>query len=287
MNATRPTLKKNPPILWAVAFIIFLGQHSIAASPKAISLDYCADQYLLALGNEKQIIALSNFATSQPSFYAKRAEQLKKININAEEILTINPDVVLATDSAFAVLPTLQRYDIRVIKTGFGHDRKTFYQNIENFGRALERRPRADAIIEDYKKRVTILEQLPRQNIKVAYITPSGYTGGGGTFVNDIIKLAGFNSLAEENEIIGWQPLSLELLFINPPDLIITSFFDQKDVHISHWSLSRHPKIKQMINEIPTISVPSNLLSCNGQFSIEAAEFIHRSAIVIMQEDIK
>ena len=51
MNATLPILKKESPILWAVAFIILMGSFARAELPKAVSIDYCAAQYLLALAD--------------------------------------------------------------------------------------------------------------------------------------------------------------------------------------------------------------------------------------------
>lgn len=283
MKTTVAILNKYPPIFWAVAFIILTGNSAHAQLPKAISLDYCADQYLLALGDKSQIMALSKNAVRQPSFYEKKAKALKKINVNTEELLVMKPDVVIATDSAFAILPALKHYNINTIKAGYDHERQEIYNNYKHFGAALKRSDQAELIINDYKKRWAALKNLSHENIKVAYITPSGFTAGAGTFVNDIIKLAGFNSLAQENGMIGWLPISLELLLINPPDLIITGFFDRTDVHVSYWSLSRHPKINQMMNEIPTISLPSNLLSCNGQFAIEAAEYIRKEAGPLLQ----
>lgn len=278
MNALLPNLKKYPPILWAVTFFMLMADFTRAEMPKAVSIDYCADQYLLALADPSQIIAVSNSATDQHSFYRKKAAELNRFAATAEQIIALNPEIVIGTDGAYNVLTFLTKYDINTVIPEFGHEVNTHFKNLAMYGDVLNRTDQANKIIENYQSRLGILKQKTRKNITVAYLTPSGFTAGTGTFIDDIIKLAGLNSFAEVNNLVNWQPLSLELMLVSPPDLIISSFFDQDDVHISHWSLTRHPEIDKMIKNIPTITVPGDILSCSGLFSIEAAEYIREAA---------
>ncbi|MEZ5758221.1 MAG: ABC transporter substrate-binding protein [Emcibacteraceae bacterium] len=243
--------------------------------PKAVSLDFCADQYLLALADPKQIIAVSKYAKDQNSFYRDRAAGLKQYGGTVEEILMMKPDVVLGTDWSFMIQPALKNYGIETDTPQYGYETDILLKNLEHFGEVLNRHKQAEKIKTDYIDRLSKLEKLPKSDIRAAYITPSGYTGGTGTYIDNIIKLAGFKSLAEENGTIGWQPLSLEKLLMNPPDLIVTSFFGQSDVEVSHWSLTRHPEIQKIMAEIPTVSIPSDMISCGSLFSIEIADYIH------------
>ena len=110
MNATSPTLKKNPPILWAVAFIIFMVQSAVSASPTAISLDYCADQYLLALSDDEQIMAISKYATIQPSFYAEKAKSLKVLMIGEAIIDIYHFSEVIGKAGKEPILVAKQKY---------------------------------------------------------------------------------------------------------------------------------------------------------------------------------
>mgnify|MGYP003624586243 CR=1 FL=1 len=245
-----------------------------AEGPKAVSLDFCADQYLLALADPVQIMAVTKMATNENSYFREKATGLNQFGGTVEEILKLRPDVVIGTDWAFMTLPVLSQYDIETTIPDYGHQSEVFFRNIARFGDALSRSDQARTLIENYQKRLDALKSIPMSELTAAYITPSGYTGGTGTFIDDAIKLAGYSSFAETHNIVGWQPISLETLLLNPPDLIVSSFFDQNDVHVSHWSLIRHPKIEQMMSEIPTISIPGNLISCGGLFSIEIAEYV-------------
>lgn len=80
-------------------------------------------------------------------------------------------------------------------------------------------------------------------------------------------------------DLEGWTQLSLERFVQNPPDVLIAGFFDQPSTTSSHWSLSRHARVKDMMDSLPTISIPSKYLACNGLFSVDAAELIRTEAI--------
>jgi len=276
MNAAAKISRIIFPAVFAAA-AIFMAGNSLAQAPRAVSIDYCADQYLLALAGPEQIIAVSKSATDQHSFYRERAVNVDKFNGTAEEILTMKPELVIATNGAYNVLSVLNYYEIKSVVPKSGNDPDTVYENLRLYAKALNRQAIAENMIDDYKKRVADLKKNHPRDITVAYLTPSGFTAGTGTFVDDIIKLAGLDSFAEKNKLQGWQSLSLELMIKNPPDMIISSFFDQDDVHVSHWSLTRHPRIMELMVNIPTVAVPGDLLSCSGLFSIEAAEYIRSS----------
>lgn len=67
------------------------------ALPSVISLDYCADQYVLALADEDQILGLSKEARMVHSFYAERARGHKLLSGSAEEMLILEPDLAVST----------------------------------------------------------------------------------------------------------------------------------------------------------------------------------------------
>ena len=58
----------------ALAAASFLStQLASAEGPKAVSLDFCADQYLLALADPAQIMAVSKRATDENSYFRDKA----------------------------------------------------------------------------------------------------------------------------------------------------------------------------------------------------------------------
>ncbi len=267
-------------ILLSVAAFLLLAAPVSAGDqnkPKAVSLDYCADQFLLSLADREQIMALSRDAVESHSFYRDKAQGLPLFRATSEEVLHMSPDIVMRSWGGFDMLPLLARADIPVISARYGAGPEVLYDNMRLFGAALAQTARAESMIRTHRERRTALKtgvSAGGPKLRAAYIAPGGVTAGADTFVNDIIKLAGLTSVAEEFGLTGWQSLPLETLIQNPPDIIIGSFFNQKNIHVSNWSLTRHNRIRQMIDHIPTIMVPGGYLSCNGIFSIDAAEYI-------------
>lgn len=266
-------------ILPTFAFADEISQNN-PQKPMAISLDYCADQFLLSLADRSQIMALTTDAIESHSFYRDKAIGLPLFEPTTETILQKSPDVVIRYWGGFKALPFLDRIHIKVSSALYGTDPEVLYENMRLIGAALDQKDRSENMIKDYKKRLQQIKERALairslgRPIRVAYLTPGGITAGKDTFVNNIFTLVGLSSLAEELGLIGWQPLPLEGLVRHPPDLIIGSFFDLDHFHISSWSLSRHDRIQKMIDKTPTIIVPGRFLSCNGIFSVDAAEYI-------------
>ncbi len=248
-------------------------------SPKIISLDYCADQYVLALVDPNQIMALSMAADSAHSFFKSRAAGLPKFYSTVDELLYLQPDVVVQSWQAHAKMPELmQRRGIRLFETHFGSDPDVVIKNITLAGQSFAQEKRAEALINDYKRRLAALRALPKLDLRAAYVTPSGYTAGSDTIMDDVIQLAGFQSYAAARKITGWQPLPMEDLLIDPPDIFIASFFDTNLKTQSVWSKARHGVFTRMLHDIPAIFLPGRYVSCNGLFMVDAAERLRAEA---------
>ncbi|MFC7049980.1 ABC transporter substrate-binding protein [Emcibacter nanhaiensis] len=256
---------------------LLLSQNLIAAEgqkPTVVSLDYCSDQYVLALADRDQILALSNEARDVHSFYREQAEGLPQFRSTLEEILALKPDVVARYWAGSGFRDYLASNGYYIASAGFGYSREALLNNIRLFGRALGQEMRAAEKVAELNRRFDRLENLPRRSELVLYLTPSGFTAGKGTYVNELLNLAGFRTMADEFGYSGWQQTPLELLTSRKPDLIIGSFFDMQSNHNSSWSISRHGMVRRMLSDIPTIYVPGRYLSCNGIFLPEAADYI-------------
>ncbi|VAV92072.1 Vitamin B12 ABC transporter, substrate-binding protein BtuF [hydrothermal vent metagenome] len=273
-------------IFWSVAALILLPVMVRAAEigkemakPKIVSLDYCADQYVLALADRDQIMALSMDADQGHSFYRDRAQGLPKFHSSMAEIVNLKPDLAVQSWRVTARLEKIiNRVGTKLIIPRFGSDPKIVIGNVRRAGESFDQATRAKALIEDYRTRLEALYSIPKSPLKAAYITPSGFTAGTGTFVDEIIRLAGLSSYAAARHIVGWQALPLEDLIMDPPDVFIASFFDTNLDSQSEWSISRHGRLYKMMEDIPTIYLPGRYLSCNGLFLVDAAERIHEEA---------
>ena len=247
--------------------------------PGVVSLDYCADQYVLQLADRPQIIAVSQEAGQAHSFYRARAAGLARFHGSIEEMLALAPDLAVRS---YVSAPRMQgmseKVGVRLLTTRYGSSLETVVHNIATVADALGQQQKAAAQIRAYKADMKRLQALPGIPLRAAYITPSGFTAGSGTFVDDIIRLAGLGSYARDKGYSGWLPLSLEDLVQDPPEVFVTSFYDTDLQTRSGWSLSRHARLGAMIDVVPTLDLPGRYMACDGLFMTRAADHIRAAA---------
>lgn len=256
--------------------------------PELVSLDYCADQYVLALADRQQIKAVSKGALEAYSFYRDRAVGLPVIDSTIPEVIALKPAIAVQSYSVAARMPEMtERTGIQLIKTKFGSSPEIVLENVRMVGSALGRRDAAEALIADFQQRLGKLQVAAKSSLKIAYVTPSGFTSGTNTFVDGVIEVAGFRSYAEAKGYRGWLLLPLEDIVMDPPDMFVTSFFDTNMQNQSNWSLSRHDRLIAMMEETPTVDLPGSYLACNGLFLLDAAEAIRGKALELglLQEE--
>lgn len=249
------------------------------ASPTMVSMDYCADQYLLALVDKDQIIGLSADSTSVYSFFSDQAKDIPQLSGSSEEILALKPDIVLRHWRGGPQIDALfKRASIRALTIPYASSPDEALQSLVDLGDQIGRGDRARAFADKRTAMRNKLETMPSSNLKALYVTPSGYTAGVNTSVNAIITSAGLSTVADDYSLQGWQPLPLEAIAQTKPDLIVTSYFELPRP-ASRWSLSQSPLVSQLLKNQPVINLPASMLSCNGLFDIDATAYIQSEAL--------
>jgi len=255
------------------------AQDGVTPEHGFISIDFCADQYVLGLADAAEIQAVSYEAEGPQSYFKNRAAGLPTVQGSVEEILLMRPSLVLRTWRGGArAKEIMDRAGIASFQPPYALGIEGNIKSFLAVGTRMGKTAEAKAYVTQRLARLAALRALPKSGLKAVYMTPSGFTAGTGTFVDDIIKLAGFGTVAEDAGIRSWVPLPLEKMVMSPPDLVIATFFGDPDVLVSHWSSGRHGVYKALMGDLPTIHVPSQYLSCSGAFATEAADYIRAEA---------
>lgn len=267
---------------WGLALLASITAASLPATADRadiISIDFCADQYLLALADRSRIQAVSYEAVGPRSFYGDRANGLQTVNGSVEELIQLKPALVLRTwRGGPRAVKILERLSIPTYTPSYFMSVEQGYDVVRETAKVLGEEENAERLIADYQSRLSALKGARKHKLKAAYMTPSGFTAGTSTYVNDIIHLAGFETIADDIGLVSWAPLPLEKVVLTPPDFVVATFFGDPDVHVSHWSSGRHGVYKKLMGDLPVINVPSRHLSCSGLFAVDAAEFIREEA---------
>ncbi|MCR9242152.1 MAG: ABC transporter substrate-binding protein [Rhodobiaceae bacterium] len=249
---------------------------SQAAGPSVASLDFCADQYVLALADPDQVIGVSPHAETEFSYLAEKAAGIPKIRPTAEEILVLEPEMVVRLwGGGYGAKDTLERYGIPVVQVSLAVTLEETRENLLAVGKALGHLDRAEAIAADLDARLSAIQAVRDEKRPVAlYVTPSGTTTGRGTFIHEMMTTAGVDNMSAELGTSPWHPVNLEALALSPPDMIVAGFFDLRSGKLSNWSLSRHEFLRRQAETRPVARIPSREIACAAWFVVDAIEEI-------------
>ncbi|MEQ8936791.1 MAG: ABC transporter substrate-binding protein [Amphiplicatus sp.] len=262
-------------ILAFAALFAASGAGAQTPAPRAVSLDYCADQFLLAIADKDQIIAVSPGADEDYSYLKAAAVGVRALRPSLEEIAPQRPDVVLRFWGGSPRLGALLEQDgATVLTLDYASDFETVRANIRAAAAALHREVRGEAMIADLDARLAALARRPVHNEAALYVTPGGVTAGSSTMIDAIFSAARVRNATAEAGLSYWPPLPAEALILNPPGLIVAGFFKDSGEAANHWSAARHPAFRRVFDRTLTIHLPTDIISCPAWFSVDAAEII-------------
>lgn len=241
---------------------------------RIVSLDFCSDQYLLKLTDKDRILALSPDAVKDFSYMRETAKGLPSVRPSAEDVLALQPDLIIRSYGGGPNTQTFfERAGVPVITIGWAGDIDGIMRVMEQTSEALGEAERGQAVISDMKTRLTTIEtasktQTGPQN-SALYMTPTGVTSGEGSLIHEMMIAAGLTNFQTQP---GWQPLPLERLAYDKPDLIAAAFFNSEVNDTDAWSSANHPVARAQMKNLPIISLQGAWTSCGGWFLIDAIE---------------
>lgn len=239
------------------------------ASPRVLSLDQCADQYVLALSPRESIVGLSTRADDPDSRLRDLAKGLPLRRATLESALAAKPDLIVRYwegDPRF--LAALHRRGARIVTIEDAADFDGVRANVRRVAAAMDRRPQGEAIIARMDTRLGKAAGA-WGGASALYITPGGFTGGEGTLVHQILKSAGLTPTPPGP---GYQPVSLEQLALKPPRAVVLGFFEGFMLANNHWGMGRHPVMARVAGQRAVASLPGAMLGCPDPAAAEAVE---------------
>lgn len=254
----------------ALAAFALMGLAGFAAAepvrPTVVSLDYCADQYVLALADREQILAVSKDAERMFSLLRDKAAGIPKVRAAAEDVVALAPDVVVRSWGGDArALALYERFGIRTVQIGYAGDVEGTGQLLRDVAAQLGQGARAEVMLA---ARPAAREP---SGARALYVTPGGVSAGRETMIDSIMAWAG---LANANEGTGWTSLPLERLVMEPPVLILAAFFGFDDDATDRWSVSRHPVMHRLMDGARVVDMDEARVSCSGWFVADEAAAI-------------
>jgi iron complex transport system substrate-binding protein len=252
-------------ILGALLALSLVG--TAHAGPRVVSLDQCADQYVLALAPRGDIAGLSYRALAADAYLRARARGLPRRRADLESVLASRPEVVVRYWGGDELMARrLASGGVRVVKIDDADDFAGVRANIRRVASALGSAGKGEALIARMDAQLAAAKGAWRGR-RALYLTPGGFTAGQGTLVGAIMAAAGLGNAAAS---AGYGPVSLERLAIDPPDGLVLGFFDPASNRAQHWWITPHGALGRIGSGRTLASLPGALLGCPAWFAGDA-----------------
>ena len=253
------------------ALALSLASPASAEPRRIVSLDYCADQFVLALADREQIVALSRGSRRDDSYYRARARGIRQTRGTLEEVLALRPDLVVRNwGGPWDAQAVYARFDVPVLQVGDATDFDVARQDLLDAARVIGRAGRGEALARDLDLRLARLRATtPRTPPPVLYLSAGGAVAGSGTMMQSVIEAAGGRNVHQGE---SWTVMPLEHLVEMPPALIALGFFDHGRSRVNPWLPGRHPALRRALARAETVTLPTAAISCEAWYAIDAAE---------------
>lgn len=237
--------------------------------PRVVSLNLCADAYLMAFAKPEQILGLTQ-QSSDPtlSAFVEEASNFPVSGGRMSNILEQQPDIIIINN--YSPPPNkalMDRLGIKIVKLDAANSYQTARTEILQLGKAIHRLEAAKAYLAQLDKeledtRHTKLTYMP----SVINYQRRGIVVGETHILDDIIQLAGAQNLGRDTgRTIG--PMSLENLIRLQPDYVLSiSENDEQTLKAQDRGseILSHPALQKMFSAERHIYIPQNLTVCAG-----------------------
>lgn len=259
--------------LFAGTFFLFLlicGNQNKAADTRAkttfrriISLAPFSTEILFALGLGENIIGVTKFCK-----YPLEANSKHQIggymDLNFEGIISLDPDLVVATPSHKEILTKLERLKIETLSTS-ANNLDQIYQSILTIGEHTGQTEQAETLVTNIKSQINHCLEANPVNVMLVVGRSAGslqglYVTGGDSFLSELLEMAGGrNIFCELNGYL--QPSFEEIISLNP-EMIIEIRSDEYLTEEEKTSLKEDWRILHNIDAV----AEGNIFVCNEPY---------------------
>ena len=244
------------------------GGAAPAARPtRIVSLNLCADQLLVELTDRAQIAALnSNARDPWMSAVANRATGYRLIRGSAEEVLALDPDLIVGAPAFRSdLLRSLGGKAYPAIELPPANSYAEIRAQVASVAAASGQPARGARLLADMDAALAGLPRTGHGRI-AAYYQRRGFVTGTGTLVDELMTRVGLINLAARLGKPALSRLSVEEMVAAQPDILIVET-DSATVTDQGAEMLQHPALRH----IPRVTLPQPWTLCGGPAYVLAA----------------
>lgn len=262
---------------WALVLAAWVALTSpLFAGPRVASINMCTDQLVLDLAEPAQIAGLSAFAADPTrSFFAERARAFPRLSGQAEDLLLLRPDVVVAGRFDRTITVDLaRRRGLTLELFDFARTIAQARDQILRMGTILGRQAAATERVAALDSAVEKARQAAHgRSARVLPLERRGWSAGADTLLFDIARVVGFDHAAAG--LGAGAMMRLETIVALRPDVLLVSR-QAGAADDQGLAFLGHPALARAVPGARRIVVPERLTVCGGSMLIEALEIVAR-----------
>ncbi len=230
----------------------------VCSQARVVSLNLCTDQLLVLLAPE-QVTALEPLARDAAlSYVAAQAAGLPQVRADAEAVLALRPDLVLAGRyGAQGTLALLRARGVRVVQFEEAQDFAAVGVQVAVMAELLGQPARGRRMVAAMWRRLAAVR--PRAGSALLW-EAGGWSAGPGSFGDAVLRAAGFTDVGSGGRI------GVERLLVLHPDVLVTEAAPRFPSMAT--DLAWHPALAGVMRRV----VAPPLLVCAGPWSVRAVE---------------
>jgi iron complex transport system substrate-binding protein len=238
-----------------------------AALPRVLSLNLCADPYLMAFAAPQQIIALTALSRDASlSAHAAAAQNFPVTDGQIENIIDLKPDLVIVSSWSDPIRNALiERLGFHLLTLDAAQNYDAARQEILALGEAIQRPAQARAYLAGLDAQMAALRPLANAP-KILPLQRRNLTVGEGHILDDILTRAGAVNMGRDRRNGGgdnMRRISLETALAAEADYILLNNRAQKP-DSRGMEFITHPALARAYGLAQRLHINGNLLSCAG-----------------------
>jgi iron complex transport system substrate-binding protein len=259
----------------AVVFAMMTSTAACAADlPRIASINLCTDQLLMTLADPEQILGLSPYARDPArSWDAAKARQFPRLSGEAEDVLMLKPDIVVAGRyTKRATRELLKDKGLRVVEFEAARSLDDVKKHIRQMGDLVQHPDRANEAIARLDAAVARAQKVAsRRPYSVLAVSRRGWVSGGENLMTSLLLAAGLSNAGGALGVKAGGYASLEAIVSLRPDFLLVSD-DSEFAEDEGRAFLLHPALEKFYPASKRLVIPERLTVCGGPMLSEALD---------------
>jgi iron complex transport system substrate-binding protein len=270
----RERLGQVVAILAASSLVGFAAFADAAELPRIASINLCTDQLLMTLADPGQILGLSPYARDPArSWDVVTARRLPQLSGEAEDVLALKPDIVVAGRyTKRATRELLKEKGLRVVEFNAARSLDEVKAQLRQMGDLTSHPDRAAAEIDRLDAAMARARVVASgRSYRVLALSRRGWVSGGDNLTTSLLAAVGLSNAGGELGLKTGGYAPLEAIVALKSDFILVS--DGGDFAEDEGSaFLLHPALERFYPSARRIVIPERLTVCGGPMLSEALE---------------